>query len=58
MGGCFLHSQEIPPREKQLLIIKRLKTPPNIQMVPLPLRSSGEKAFKVSGETITKVEVR
>ena len=58
MGGCFLHSQEIPPREKRLLIINRLKTPPNIQVVPLPLRPSGEKAFKVSGETITKVEVR
>lgn len=25
MGGCFLHRQEIPPQEKQLLTIKRLK---------------------------------
>ncbi len=58
MGGCFLHSQEIPPREKRLLIINRLKTPPNIQVVPLPLRSSGEKACKVSGEAVMNVEVR
>ena len=58
MGGCFLHRQEIPSKEKQLLTIKRLKKLSNIYMMLLHLRSSGEQAFKALGEAGIKVEVR
>ena len=58
MGGCFLHRQEIPPQKKRLLTHHTLKKLPNIYMIPRHLRSSGEKAFKVSGEAVIKVEVR
>jgi len=58
MGGCFLYRQEIPPQEKQLLTHHALKKTSKQLHMPLHLRSSGEKAFKVSGEAVIKVEVR